>query len=831
MKFVYRHDKDDSGPEISAMNRRRSTLERLRRLKLFTSRQNEDETFNDCSTTTTTTQAAASSITKLGRNGQTSTMIHVNKSGHWLFTVVIISLATIIVLLFALLILTNRSYFFPVVVKSNNCLTDKLCLSPHCISMADQRLKFMNQKIDPCRNFYEFACGHSQNEASNAIKHNLSQSSTFDEAELVKLEVLKNELDHPSYEWGGIEKTVRKIYDSCNNKAQKMSWILHFVQNIIKWDFGLSNTFKNYSQDLSNSENTGFRRWKQKHWSIEDALIKVYTKNINPLMAITVIIDDSNTSRYVINIAEPLLVLINRNFYIGTNKSHGRNNESKSFLNKIKKGWKMGKNRTTSCRSQLYIELTLTIYKHIILETFSLLNVSNDVAKSKADWIIEFESQLAEIHMKDEEKKTIIGKKFRTTISKLSKIVPQIRWKYLFNGMFYETNIENNEPIVIDDIEWLKRVGSLVAFYNENDQSKQIMDDYIKWYSLWFMLRFVDKSVYGMDNRRVVNILHGMGDPKPRWMDCLKLIEWLAPGPLSRMYVKATKNDESLNKASMIFNLTKSAAIDEIENINWMESETKRIVYGKLSRMISLIGYPSHILSDFISEHGFFDTHKFSDRHFARNAMILLKSFHRSLLSNLHKTPDRTKVTDLGALGAIIGHEIFHSLDNVGRMYNEYGNYHDAWSKKELSHYMKQSRCFIDQYTAYLEKNFKNDTKQFQIAITIKSMGEKSLNENIADNGGLRIMYKAFQKWKNDNVNFQLLPGFGNMTVDQLFFLSFAQYWCSNKRLESQITMDEAHSLPRYRVMGTLSNMPEFSDSFKCPIGSEMNPAEKCRLW
>jgi predicted metalloendopeptidase len=112
----------------------------------------------------------------------------------------------------------------------------------------------------------------------------------------------------------------------------------------------------------------------------------------------------------------------------------------------------------------------------------------------------------------------------------------------------------------------------------------------------------------------------------------------------------------------------------------------------------------------------------------------------------------------------------------------------------------------------------------------------------IADNGGLRLAYTAYKHYLKQHhlTSFeylkyhqqQLLPGL-NLTHEQLFFLGFAQTWCSKSTPQAAQTalVTDTHAHPKYRVIGSLSNMPEFTRAFKCPIRSPMNPEKRCQIW
>lgn len=107
-----------------------------------------------------------------------------------------------------------------------------------------------------------------------------------------------------------------------------------------------------------------------------------------------------------------------------------------------------------------------------------------------------------------------------------------------------------------------------------------------------------------------------------------------------------------------------------------------------------------------------------------------------------------------------------------------------------------------------------------------------NIGENIADNGGLRAAYNAYEEWTKENGEEKPLPII-KLTHRQLVFVSFAQNWCTKSTsdaLRSSILSD-LHSPPKMRVIGTLSNSNEFSKAFNCPINSKMNPQLKCQLW
>uniref|UniRef100_A0A672U093 Phosphate regulating endopeptidase X-linked n=1 Tax=Strigops habroptila TaxID=2489341 RepID=A0A672U093_STRHB len=178
-----------------------------------------------------------------------------------------------------------------------------------------------------------------------------------------------------------------------------------------------------------------------------------------------------------------------------------------------------------------------------------------------------------------------------------------------------------------------------------------------------------------------------------------------------------------------------------------------------------------------------------------------------------------------GAIGVIVGHEFTHGFDNNGRKYDKNGNLDPWWTTDSEEKFKEKTKCMINQYSNYYWK---------RAGLHVK--GKRTLAENIADNGGLREAFRAYRRWiteKRGGEEEPLLPGL-DFTHNQLFFLSYAHVRCNSFRPESareQIYVG-AHSPPQFRVIGAMSNFEEFRKAFNCPTNMTMNRgAESCRLW
>jgi neprilysin len=149
------------------------------------------------------------------------------------------------------------------------------------------------------------------------------------------------------------------------------------------------------------------------------------------------------------------------------------------------------------------------------------------------------------------------------------------------------------------------------------------------------------------------------------------------------------------------------------------------------------------------------------------------------------------------------------------------------WKKKTKDSFKERAECLIQQYSNYTVR---------KVNQTID--GWKTLGENISDNGGINMAFRAYKKWLSTQgqhpevLELEQLPGL-NVTNTQLFFLSFAQTWCSakSKNVIKHLLETDVHSPDKFRVIGSLSNSKDFARAYNCPIGTKMNPQTKCSIW
>ncbi|HEY0251741.1 MAG TPA: M13 family metallopeptidase, partial [Kofleriaceae bacterium] len=175
---------------------------------------------------------------------------------------------------------------------------------------------------------------------------------------------------------------------------------------------------------------------------------------------------------------------------------------------------------------------------------------------------------------------------------------------------------------------------------------------------------------------------------------------------------------------------------------------------------------------------------------------------------------------NIGDIGAnTIGHEITHGFDDEGSQFDGAGNLKDWWTPTCKENFEKATTCVVDQFSRY------------EPLPGVHLNGALGAGENIADIGGVKLGLQALRRWQKEHADAErTVPGF---TDEKLYFLGYAQGWCSKDRPELAATRArvDPHSPPKFRVFGAMRNLPEFASAFSCPAGTPMHPTKSCQVW
>ena len=170
---------------------------------------------------------------------------------------------------------------------------------------------------------------------------------------------------------------------------------------------------------------------------------------------------------------------------------------------------------------------------------------------------------------------------------------------------------------------------------------------------------------------------------------------------------------------------------------------------------------------------------------------------------------------NFGAIGSIMAHEMTHGFDTDGAQWDDEMRKRKWWSSSVINEFHRRTKCVKKLYDSF----------------TIDGMnvrGHKTVAENIADFGGLKVSYQAYLSWYNDTVG-----GEPPLSSKRLFFIAYGQNWCDKERGKSahaRVRLD-VHSPEPFRCNGVVSQNDAFADVFACPVGTAMNPLHKCAVW
>jgi len=336
---------------------------------------------------------------------------------------------------------------------------------------------------------------------------------------------------------------------------------------------------------------------------------------------------------------------------------------------------------------------------------------------------------------------------------------------------------------------------------------------------------------------------------KPRWKRCSESADRLLGDPLGQKYVeKYFPPEAKARMQEMIRNLL-LAMRDDILSRPWMSDETKEKAMAKIATFYPKVGYPdswkdySHVD---MRRDAFFENvlagRKFNEQ-FDRaqigkptnralwgmttptsdaeyNPLLNTIEFPAGILQPPAFDINAIDAVNYGAIGVVIGHEISHGFDDEGAQYDFLGRLRNWWTENDLKDFRTRAACVADQFDHYyIEKDIHHN-------------GKLVLGESIGDLGGARIAYLAYMKSLEGKPRPANIDGF---TPEQQFFIAWGQFRGDEIRPEAQRTMvqGDPHPIAKYRVIGPLSNLPEFQKAFSCKADAAMVRPEgkRCDVW
>lgn len=518
--------------------------------------------------------------------------------------------------------------------------------------------------------------------------------------------------------------------------------------------------------------------------------------------------DDKISSKYAVMIHQGGLSLPDRDYYFDADR------------------------KSDSIRSA-FVDFTRRMY--------AILGYDEARASTAAQRNMALETALAKVSRKIEDTRDPYENYNKWPLQQLVKAMPKFDWPGFMAGV----GIPNVDTVIVGQPEFLQALNGMLGSYSLDDWK-----NYLKLQLLIHYAEYLDDKTFMESFWFYKTVLYGVKEPKPRWKRVVEETNGYLGELIGQVYVEEYLPKGTKEKLTEIGNAIKDVYAERIRGLDWMQEETKQKALEKLGQIVMKVGYPDKWkdMSDL----------KVTPASFAQNMMAANRWHFSYMVRKYGKPVDRTewemtpqtynayynpsnneivvpgcnimvpgyegRMADDAILYAIIGgstfgHEITHGFDDQGCQYDGHGNLRNWWTEEDRERFEAKTRLIVTQYNQYVPVD------------TLHINGEQTQGENIADLGGLMMGYEAFKRTSQ----YQEGKPIGGYTPTQRYFLGHALAWMTNYRPEAIAARvrSDVHSPPQYRVIGPVSNMPEFYEAFGIQEGDAMwrPDSVRVRIW
>ena len=473
-----------------------------------------------------------------------------------------------------------------------------------------------------------------------------------------------------------------------------------------------------------------------------------------------------------------------------------------------------------------------------------MLQLAGDTsAASEAQQIMALETSLAKVQWTKVANRDPVKTYNKYEFAKLAKLAPGFDWSaYLAaSGVADATDY-----LVIKQPSYMTGFAALLA-----GTPLPVWKVYFRWHLLSDLAPYLSKAFVDENFAFYGTALRDVPQNRPRWKRGVGLVENSIGEGLGRIYVARTFPPESKARMDQLVKNLLEAYRQDIDKLDWMGPATKQKAKEKLAKFTPKIGYPaswrdysalhtSHhdLMGNVLAAHEFEynrNLHKLG-KPIDRNEWFMTPQtvnayynpemneivFPAAVLRPPLFNPAADDAVNYGGIGAVIGHEISHGFDDEGSQYDGNGNLlgTPGWfTKDDYKHFKAKTKVLVAQYAAH------EPVPGFHVN------GELTLGENIADNSGLAIAYKAYQI----SLGGKSAPVIDGLSGDQRFYMGFTHIWMQKIRTNEAILeiKTDPHSPEALRGQLPLMNQPAFYEAFGVKPGDRMYlpPDQRVSLW
>ncbi|MBQ3619537.1 MAG: M13 family metallopeptidase [Bacteroidales bacterium] len=644
----------------------------------------------------------------------------------------------------------------------------------------------MNPKIKPGDDFFEYAAGEWLKKHPITPEYpRIGQFTLLDKLNRERVRDLITGISASNAQHGSNQQLIGDLY--------------HLLMDSVRLNHDGAAPIMPYLNAIDQIKNI-------KEYQIEAAKLSLYNINIM-LFDIDCDADREDASKNLIYISQDGLALSNPDYYLLQD----------SISAKIRNSYK------------LYIQ-TL----------FELAGTNTIEAKQNAADILDFEISIAQKSRSYTQLRKIKENYNKMSYRALVNDYSGIDWGniFLFSAIPAVDSVSVNQP------EFIKAVEDFYA---------NTKLDLLKTYAKFTILCHCDDL---LDDRfqnasfDFAKVLSGATKNKPRWERSVTFVNSKLGMAVGKLYAEKYFPESSKARMMQIVKNLQTALRQRIAESQWMSNTTKAKAYQKLDSFYVKIGYPDK-WKDYsgleidpkksLLENAFaiakFNNRDFINRHVNKptnrdewymtpqtvnayyNPPTNEICFPAGILQPPFFNPDADEACNYGAIGVVVGHEMTHGFDDQGAQYDLNGNLRNWWTESD--------RLQFEARTDVMRKFFDN----IEVLPGVHGNGSLTLGENIADNGGLNISFRAMQNYMKEHP----LAPIDGLTPAQRFFLSYGLIWAENRTeqsLRDQVKNDP-HSNARWRVNGALPHIDEWYKAFNIKKNSKLYvaPNKRVRVW
>lgn len=707
------------------------------------------------------------------------------------------------------------------VTRSSSMSMQKMCTSEECVLEAAKMLKWIDTKVDPCVDFYNFSCGNFL--SSHTVPEGWSSYSIIQDAEEAIAVTLKNILEKPVKVQSSDALTkVRQLYKTCMNLTHIEEYSKRDLKELLTGsgigDFPFLNS-----------------NWQDCRLDLEWRMAKLNSLGIDSLFKLDIEFKGDNDRAFLyLSPASPLV----------DNICDGDEENETLILEKA-------------------VE-----YRKILTSFLTLLDVEiNNITEKDIDELLLFDFTFCNITKasREEHSSSVEPSTTNQTLPELLDIAPEINWirwrNIIFSGL--QLNFPHDKLHIY--VHGMNGTIENIIELLHNTSSK-ILANYLTWKFAFHHLGFMGKPFRQIVENHpkvfLANLDFFMRSDRwlPRWQQCVTYVEDLMPIALLPQYLHRVLTPDMQkemdfvvssvkNEFRDIFRLSSALLRDEkVKSIHKIDQVNVELFYpdrekkffdkyykemGKLGenfmrngmkvRMSLMRRYIEGAYS--VKSQYDLEFRSVLDRLFSANAISAFRAnkiiLYLGMLEVNKISSKLPRFLSMSTLGFVIGHELTHGFDmaSINTLFAWQHYNWTLWPEYVIKHAEKKAQCFFNQYS-----------KHRTVKDSAYANESTYVSNDIADNQGLYLTYKAYMKYLLNNGEEKYLPGFP-YSNEQLFFIRYAQSMCTiySPGAENEYSF---HSPSNLRVNELLKNFEPFSEHFKCLKDSPMNPRYKCEnLW